>query len=78
MLMGFIYRPGPRKNLIFSLYESSTPFDFFTGVFFAGLTGQFLDFGWYFWIGTILILTTAVAAYLTVPSHMEGRKAMGI
>jgi len=76
--MGFIYRPGPRKNLIFSLYESSTPFDFFTGVFFAGLTGQFLDFGWYFWIGTILILTMAVAAYLTVSSHMEGRKAMGI
>ena len=78
MLMGSIYRPGPRKNLVFSLYGGSAPFGFFTGVFFAGLTGQFLNFGWYFWIGTILIFTTAVAAYLTVPSDMEERRAMSV
>ena len=76
--MGSIYRPGPRKNLIFSLYGGSAPFGFFTGVFFAGLTGQFTIFGWYFWIGTILIFTTAVAAYFTVPSDMEEHKANGV
>ncbi len=46
MLMGSIYRPGPRKNLVFSLYGGSAPLGFFAGVFFAGLTGQYLYFGW--------------------------------
>ena len=78
MLMGSIYRPGPRKNLVFSLYGGSAPLGFFAGVFFAGLTGQFLNFGWYFWIGAILIFTTVVAASLTVPSDMEERRAMGV
>ena len=78
MLMGSIYRPGPRKNLVFSLYGGSAPFGFFTGVFFAGVTGQFTSFGWYFWIGTILTFTTAVAAYLTVPSDVEERSAIGV
>lgn len=77
LLMG-IYRPGPRKNLVFSLYGGSAPMGFFTGVFFAGLTGQFLNFGWYFWIGAFLILTTLVAAYLTVPSDVAERRALGI
>lgn len=78
MLMGSIYRPGPRKNLVFSLYGGSAPLGFFAGVFFAGLTGQFLNFGWYFWIGAILIFTTSVAAYFTVPSDMQERKEMKI
>lgn len=45
MLLGSIYRPGPRKNLVFSLYGGAAPLGFFLGVFFAGLTGQFLNFG---------------------------------
>jgi predicted MFS family arabinose efflux permease len=78
MLMGSIYRPGPRKNLVFSLYGGSAPLGFFAGVFFAGLTGQYLYFGWYFWLGAILIFTTAVSAYFAVPSDMQERKAMKV
>lgn len=78
MLMGSIYRPGPRKNYVFSLYGGSAPLGFFAGVFFAGLTGQFLSFGWYFWIGAILIFTTVVAASFTVPSDMKERKEMKV
>lgn len=44
MLLGKIYRPGPRKNLIFSLYGASSPLGFFSGIFFGGLSGEvFLD-----------------------------------
>lgn len=78
MLMGAIYRPGPRKNLVFSLYGAAAPLGFFIGVFFAGLTGQYLAFGWYFWIGAILILSTILAAFWTVPNDAEERKALGI
>ena len=78
MLIGSIYRPGPRKNLVFSIYGGAAPLGFFTGIFVAGLTGSFLPFGWYFWIGTILIATTILAAIFTVPSDVEERRAMGI
>ncbi|KAL9125534.1 MAG: hypothetical protein Q9217_005273 [Psora testacea] len=78
MLIGSIYRPGPRKNLIFSLYGGAAPLGFFTGVFFAGLTGSFLQFGWYFWIGTFLTVTTIVPAYLAIPSDIQERKALGV
>ncbi|ERF73405.1 hypothetical protein EPUS_08548 [Endocarpon pusillum Z07020] len=78
MLMGAIYRPGPRKNLVFSLYGAAAPLGFFIGVFFAGLTGQYLRFGWYFWIGAILVLSTILAAFWTVPNDAEERKALGL
>jgi predicted MFS family arabinose efflux permease len=78
LLMANVYRPGPRKNLVFSLYGASAPLGFFFGVFIAGLTGQFLHFGWYFWIGAMLLFTTAIAAWLTVPSDVEAHKKMGI
>ena len=78
MLIGSNYRPGPRKNLVFSLYGGAAPLGFFSGVFFAGLTGSFLRFGWYFWIGTLLILTTLIPAYFAVPSDIQERKAVGV
>ena len=67
-LLGSIYRPGPRKNLVFSLYGASAPLGFYLGIFIAGLTGQFLRFGWYFWIGAMVVSATTVIAIWTVPN----------
>ena len=78
MLLGSIYRPGPRKNLVFSLYGGAAPLGFFAGVFFAGMTGQYLTFGWYFWIGALLIFSTILPAIWAVPNDHEKRKALGI
>ena len=78
MLIGSVYRPGPRKNVIFSLYGGAAPLGFFTGVFFAGLTGQYLRFGWYFWIGGMLGVTTLIPAYFAIPSDMAERRRMGV
>jgi MFS family permease len=36
MLLGSTYRPGPRKNIIFSIYGAAAPFGFYIGIFFAG------------------------------------------
>jgi MFS family permease len=77
-LMSNMYRPGPRKNLVFSLYGGSAPLGFFFGIFIAGLTGQFLRFGWYFWIGAILLFTTTIAAILTVPNDFQEDKKMRV
>jgi MFS family permease len=36
MLLGSTYRPGPRKNIVFSIYGAAAPFGFYVGIFFAG------------------------------------------
>ncbi|KAH0533887.1 hypothetical protein FGG08_007494 [Glutinoglossum americanum] len=78
MLMGSIYRPGPRKNIVFSIYGAAAPLGFYAGIFFSGLTGQYTRWGWYFWIGTALVLTTLVVAILTIPSDGREQKGLGV
>ena len=78
MLLGSIYRPGPRKNLIFSLYGCAAPLGFFIGIFFAGVTGSYLAVGWYFWIGTLMTVTTFIPAVFAIPSDFKERKALGV
>lgn len=75
MLLGSIYRPGPRKNLVFSLYGACSPMGFFSGIFFAGLSGQYLPWSWYFRIGTILLAIVTVIAFFTVPSDQLAAKS---
>jgi MFS family permease len=74
MIMGSVYRPGPRKNLVFSVYGASAAGGFFVGIFFAGLTAEYISWHWYFWIGTILSAITAVTSYATVPSDIQEKK----
>ncbi|KAF2842122.1 MFS general substrate transporter [Patellaria atrata CBS 101060] len=78
MLLGSVYRPGPRKNLVFSIYGACAPLGFYVGIFFAGVTAEYTTWGWYFWIGAILSLSTALTSYLFIPSDTEERKNMGI
>ena len=78
LLIGSTYRPGPRKNIVFSIYGGGAPLGFFVGIFIAGLTGNYLRFGWYFWIGAFFILTTILPAIFAIPSDMAERKRMGV
>lgn len=67
MIMGKIYRPGPRKNLVFSLYGAFSPLGFFLGVIVGGVAGEYLTWRWYFWLGSIAIGLIAVTSMFTVP-----------
>ncbi|KAJ4343518.1 hypothetical protein N0V87_000285 [Didymella glomerata] len=78
MLLGSIYRPGPRKNLVFSLYGAFAPVGFFTGIFFAGVSAQFTTWRWFFWIGAIILAIVGVVAYFCVPNRPEDRHGKGI
>lgn len=78
LLLGSTYRPGPRKNIVFSMMGAMAPLGFYMGIFFAGVAGQYTTWRWYFFIGTILIAVVAVVAYLCIPSDMAERKAMGV
>lgn len=77
-LLGSMYRPGPRKNLVFSVYGSMAPLGFFIGIFFAGVAGEYAGWRWYFFIGVILTALTFVVAYFTIPSDSQSRKDNGI
>lgn len=78
MLLGSIYRPGLRKNIIFSIYGACAPLGFFIGILFAGVTAEYATWGWYFWIGAILTAITTVIAYFTIPSDIKERRGLGI
>lgn len=67
MLIGSIYRPGPRKNLVFSLYGAFSPVGFYSGICVSGLTGHYLTWKWYFYVGCILVLVVLVVALATMP-----------
>lgn len=73
MLMGSLYRPGPRKNLVFAIYGTSAVFGFFGGIVVAGLVGQFLRWGFFFWIGAILTAVTLATSYISIP-HTKGER----
>ena len=78
MLLGSVYRPGPRKNLVFSLYGACAVIGFFFGIFFSGLVGQFLHWGWYFWIGAAFTAVTTVMSYFAIPSDSAEKRKNGI
>ena len=73
MLMGSLYRPGPRKNLVFAIYGTSAVFGFFVGIFVAGIVGQFLRWGFYFWIGAILSAITLGTSIFSIPNYRKER-----
>lgn len=73
MLIGTVYRPGPRKNIVFALYGACAIVGFFFGIFVAGLVGQFLHWGWYFWIGSVLCGLTVATSVAFIPNDREQR-----
>ncbi|KAH8736509.1 major facilitator superfamily domain-containing protein [Ilyonectria robusta] len=75
-LLGRIYRPGPRKNLVFSLYGALSPLGFFMGMIVGGVSQKALTWGWYFWLGGIITMMCCVGSLLTAPrDYAEARKS---
>lgn len=68
MMLGRLYHPGPRKNVVFCIYGAMAPLGFFVGILVAGLVSQYAHWSWYFWIGAIIAFLAFVGSYLTTPS----------
>lgn len=77
-LIGTFYRPGPRKNLVFSLYGAFAPVGFFTGIFFGGISGQFLNWPWLFYFGTILLAIIMATSIFFIPQEGPDKKDMDV
>lgn len=74
-LLGRIYRPGPRKNLVFSLYGAVAPLGLFSGIIVGGLSDQLLSWNWFFWIGGMIAAIFSIGSAFTAPrDYAEARK----
>ncbi|KAK6077625.1 major facilitator superfamily transporter [Seiridium cupressi] len=69
-LLGTLYRPGPRKNMVFSFYGAMACIGFYIGIFLGAVTGQLLDWRWFFYIGTMLVFVNTVIGFLAIPRHL--------
>ncbi|KAJ2981961.1 hypothetical protein NUW58_g6553 [Xylaria curta] len=72
-LLGHTYRPGPRKNLVYSIYGAFACIGFYFGILIGALSGQFLNWRWYFYIGAILVFVVIVVGVLTIPRNLDDR-----
>ncbi|XXH01264.1 carbonyl reductase (NADPH-dependent) ari1 [Hypoxylon texense] len=70
-LLGQTYRPGPRKNLVFSLYGAAACVGFYFGIIMGALTGQLADWTVYFWVGSALVFAVLVTGFFTIPRHLD-------
>ncbi|KAM5347944.1 hypothetical protein ACJ41O_007768 [Fusarium nematophilum] len=66
-LIGRTYRPGPRKNFVFSLYGAMVPMVFFAGTMCGGMVQKYLTWGWYFWLAAMILAPTFCVSLLAAP-----------
>ncbi|PFH57358.1 hypothetical protein XA68_15162 [Ophiocordyceps unilateralis] len=69
-LLGHTYRPGPRKNVAFSIYGAFACVGFYFGIFIGAVSAEFLTWRWYFWIGAIICFINLASGLLTIPRRL--------
>ncbi|KAM0344143.1 hypothetical protein ACHAPU_007865 [Fusarium lateritium] len=69
-----IYRPGPRKNLVFSMFGAFSCIGFYFGIFFGALSAQVLGWKWYFFIGAFFCVSIFITGILTIPKSQGDKR----
>jgi MFS family permease len=70
-LLGRAYPPGPRKNLVFSIFGLTAPTGFIVGALFSSLIAQFGWWPWIYWANCIACLLFAGLSWGCIPA-MDG------
>ncbi|SPJ88782.1 related to multidrug resistance protein [Fusarium torulosum] len=76
-IMSRIYRPGPRKNLVFSMFGAFSCIGFYSGIIFGALSAQVFGWKWYFFIGAFFCVSIFITGILTVPKS-QGDPQLGL
>ncbi|KOG96848.1 Amf1p DI49_5190 [Saccharomyces eubayanus] len=75
-ILGRTYKPGKRKNMVFSLFGASAPGGFVLGAVFSSMLGQLAWWPWAYWIMGIACFLLAVAGYFVIPgTQMPSRNS---
>ena len=69
-LLASAYRPGPRKNLVFSLYGAFGCLGFYSGIILGAISAEVLFWRWYFWLGAIMCAAVALGAVAFIPGDL--------
>ena len=77
-LLGSMYRPGPRKNVVFSMYGAMAPFGAFIGILFGGIGADVHRWSWYFLVGAIFASITLIVAFFTIPNDYGDHIGNGV
>lgn len=77
MLLGRVYRPGPRKNFVFGMYGAIAPAGFFFGMVMGGAAAEMLSWRWFFWIGAALSFTATAMSLAAIPRDWSAARAAG-
>ncbi|KAF5003424.1 hypothetical protein FDECE_10021 [Fusarium decemcellulare] len=70
-LLGHAYRPGSRKNFVFSLYGASGCVGIYFGIIMGAVSAQVLGWQWYFWIGCVCGCVLVLVGRLSIPSSLK-------
>lgn len=63
---------------MFSLYGALAPIGFFAGIFFAGVAAEYLTWGWYFFLGAIILAVVTAASFFSIPADAKAKHREGI
>lgn len=62
------YPPGPRKDMILSLFGATAPGGFVLGAVFSGIFAQLVWWPWAYWVLGMVLAVMTIAAWLVVPA----------
>lgn len=66
-ILGRTYKPGRRKNMVFSLFGAAAPGGFVLGAVFSSMLGQLAWWPWAYWIMGIACFLLAVGGFFVIP-----------
>ena len=67
-ILGRVYPPGRRKEMVFALFATTAPAGFVMGAVFGSLFAQLASWPWAFYTTAIVCFLIAFLAYLTIPN----------
>jgi MFS family permease len=74
-MLGRAYKPGPRKNMVMSLFGAAAPLGFVLGAVMASLFAVRASWPWAFWTMGWVCLALAAVSVLVVPSSTQTKRA---
>lgn len=66
-ILGRTYRPGRKKNIVFSMFGATAPSGFTIGAAFSSLFAQLVWWPWAYWVTAMICLVLAAAGSYLIP-----------
>ena len=70
-VLGKTYPPGPRKDMVFSIFGSTAPGGFLIGAVFSAMFGQLAWWPWAYWTTAVVVAMLTALAWILIPSSND-------